>query len=64
MSKSNLPDNWEWIPLEKFATSVGGYAFPEKWQGRESLQFPFIKVSDMNESNGYYIESAKNTVDE
>lgn len=64
MSKSNLPDNWEWIPLEKFATSVGGYAFPEKWQGRESLQFPFIKVSDMNKTNGYYIESAKNTVDE
>ena len=64
MSKYNLPDNWEWIPLEKFANSVGGYGFPEKWQGRESLPFPFIKVSDMNRTNGYYIESAKNTVDE
>lgn len=64
MSKYNLPDDWTWIPLEKFATSVGGYAFPEKWQGRESLRFPFIKVSDMNKTTGYYIESAKNTVDE
>jgi restriction endonuclease S subunit len=64
ISKYNLPDNWEWIPIEKFANSVGGYAFPEKWQGRVSLRFPFIKVSDMNRTNGYYIESAKNTVDE
>lgn len=47
------------------ARVVGGFGFPKKYQGKQKLRYPFIKVNDMNlPGNEIYINYAENYVDE
>lgn len=51
-------------PLSNIAKFTGGSGFPERYQGKTSGEYPFIKVSDMNlPSNKKYIFEANNYVD-
>ncbi|QOR47317.1 restriction endonuclease subunit S [Trueperella pecoris] len=38
----------KWLPLGELVKVVAGCGFPKRYQGRDSLPFPFYKVSDMN----------------
>ena len=59
----SIPVNWDIVQLRDVATVRGGVTFPPARQGRESGDYPFIKVSDMNlEGNEVYIHRAKNYV--
>jgi len=50
--------------LSNIAKFTGGSGFPEKYQGKTSGDYPFIKVSDMNlPSNRKLINEANNYVD-
>jgi type I restriction enzyme S subunit len=44
---------------------IGGSGFPERYQGRKGLPYPFVKVSDMNlPGNEEMLTRAENTVDD
>ena len=60
-----MPPGWEWARIGNVCNVVNGSGFPTKYQGRTSLPFPFVKVSDMNsDENSSIIKGAANTVDE
>ena len=64
-TSGDLPPDWNWVRLGDVCDVVNGSGFPTRYQGRTSLTFPFVKVSDMNSSeDGITINSAANTVDE
>jgi type I restriction enzyme S subunit len=58
---------WEKGTISDFGTVLQGYGFPERYQGRQSGDFPFYKVSDISRSLGAgktFIEEAANYVNE
>lgn len=59
-------DDYGTLPLEEVATMAGGFGFPLSLQGRTSLSYPFIKVSDMAAAsdNDPFVSRAANTVDD
>lgn len=60
-----VPKNWCAASLGELCTFSGGSAFKEKYQGKSSGRFPFIKVSDMNLiGNERFIRNAKHWIDE
>lgn len=64
MEDRKLPEGWKWVKLGDVATVANGYGFANYLQGRKDLQYPFIKVSDMNADGAKtFVSSAANTVD-
>jgi type I restriction enzyme S subunit len=58
---------WEEGTLSDIGTVLQGYGFPERFQGQQSGDFPFYKVSDISRSLGVgktFIEEAANYVNE
>jgi type I restriction enzyme S subunit len=59
----DIPQQWELFPLKRIAWFKGGSGFPVEEQGDETLEIPYLKVSDMTKSgNEKWIISANNTV--
>lgn len=60
-----VPENWTAANLGELCTFSGGNAFPEKYQGNGSGDYPFIKVSDMERSgNERFVIRASNWISE
>ena len=60
-----IPKGWRLVRLGDVANVQGGVGFPLDRQGRQSGDYPFIKVSDMNlDGNESYIRNANNYVDQ
>ncbi|RLI77353.1 hypothetical protein DRP05_10355 [Archaeoglobales archaeon] len=57
-----VPEGWKRIKLGEIAEVVSGFGFPVKYQGRDSGDYPFIKVEDLNRTSKYII-SADNYID-
>jgi type I restriction enzyme S subunit len=58
---------WEEGTISNIGTVLQGYGFPERYQGQQSGDFPFYKVSDISRSLGAgktFIEEAANYVNE
>ena len=58
---------WDEGTISDIGTVLQGYGFPERYQGQESGDFPFYKVSDISRSLGAgktFIEEAANYVNE
>jgi type I restriction enzyme S subunit len=56
---------WEEGTISDIGTVLQGYGFPERYQGQQSGDFPFYKVSDISKSLGAgktFIEEAANYV--
>ena len=63
VSKRTLPEGWREVRLGDVCRLLGGAGFPEKYQGKPSGDYPFIKVSDMNSpENKIYINRSKNWI--
>lgn len=59
--------DWEEGTISDIGTVLQGYGFPERYQGQQSGDFPFYKVSDISRSlsaGKTFIEKAANYVDE
>lgn len=59
--------DWEEGVISDIGTVLQGYGFPERYQGQQSGDFPFYKVSDISRSLGAgktFIEGAANYVNE
>ncbi|MBX9757622.1 MAG: restriction endonuclease subunit S [Beijerinckiaceae bacterium] len=59
--------DWEEGTISDIGTVLQGYGFPERYQGQQSGDFPFYKVSDISRSLGAgktFIEEAANYVNE
>lgn len=57
--------SWHEFTLGEICGFQAGSAFPQRYQGNASGEFPFIKVSDMNiAANEFQIIDANNWVDE
>lgn len=55
--------SWGTVPLHKVASLESGFGFPREYQGDESQEFPFFRVSDMNiPGNEVFMENHSNTV--
>lgn len=55
--------SWDTVPLHKVANLESGFGFPRDYQGNESLEIPFFRVSDMNiPGNEVFMENHSNTV--
>lgn len=46
-------EQWGVTSIADFTTFASGGAFPHKFQGKESGEYPFFKVSDMNDPANY-----------
>jgi len=57
-----VPKGWRRVRLGEIAKVVSGFGFPTKYQGRDSGDYPFIKVEDLNRASKYII-SADNYID-
>jgi len=57
-----VPEGWRRVRLGEIAKVVSGFGFPTKYQGRDSGDYPFIKVEDLNRTSKYII-SADNYID-
>jgi type I restriction enzyme S subunit len=58
-----VPEHWGVLPLKRVAWFKGGVGFPAVEQGKEGLEVPFLKVSDMTRhGNGKWIGAWKHTV--
>lgn len=58
---------WDEGTISDIGTVLQGYGFPERYQGQQSGDFPFYKVSDISRSLGAgktFIEEAANYVNE
>ena len=63
--QGTIPKGWRLVCLGDVANVQGGVGFPLHRQGRQSGDYPFIKVSDMNlDGNESYIRNANNYVDQ
>ena len=61
--RTEVPEGWTAEPLGTLAQIVGGSGFPHSHQGKDGLEFPFVKVSDMNSpGNERVVRYAANTV--
>lgn len=59
-----IPEDWVATTLGKVVDFRGGNAFKEKYQGKVSGDFPFVKVSDFNlPANQIFIRHANNWID-
>ena len=60
-----IPENWEPLPARLIGTFKGGSGFPLEAQGEVAGDFPFFKVSDMNnEGNGILMTAANHYISE
>ena len=60
-----VPHGWRSASVGEVCRIVGGCGFPERYQGRKGLPYPFVKVSDMNlPGNEEMVTRAENTVDD
>lgn len=60
-----VPDGWNASNMAELCKFTGGGAFKEKYQGNNSGDYPFIKVSDMNlVGNERYITKSRNWITE
>jgi type I restriction enzyme S subunit len=60
-----LPEEWDVVRLGNVASIRGGQAFPHKYQGQVSGEYPFFKVSDMNlPGNEVRMNRANNFIDD
>jgi len=60
-----VPKKWSASNLGELCKFTGGSAFKEKYQGNDSGDYPFIKVSDMNlVGNQRFITKSNNWIDE
>ncbi len=66
--KTRLPGfsgEWERVKAGSIGTFRGGSGFPTKFQGVTDGEYPFFKVSDMNnEGNEKFMEAANNFISE
>ena len=66
--KKRLPGfsgEWEVVNAGDIGRFRGGNGFPTKFQGARSGEYPFLKVSDMNnEGNETFMENANNYISE
>jgi type I restriction enzyme S subunit len=66
--KKRLPGfrgEWEVVKSDDIGRFRGGSGFPTKFQGATSGEYPFFKVSDMNnEGNETFMETANNYISE
>lgn len=46
-------EQWGVTSIAEFTTFASGGAFPRKFQGKDSGEYPFFKVSDMNDPANY-----------
>jgi type I restriction enzyme S subunit len=62
---NSVPKGWEATSLRELCKFSGGSAFKEKYQGRRTGDYPFIKVSDMNiDGNQRFIINANHWIDQ
>lgn len=55
--------SWSTVPLHKVSSLESGFGFPREYQGDETQEFPFFRVSDMNiAGNEVFMEHHSNTV--
>jgi type I restriction enzyme, S subunit len=60
-----VPHGWTFASVGEVCKIIGGSGFPERYQGRKGLAYPFVKVSDMNlPGNEEVLTRAENTVDD
>jgi type I restriction enzyme S subunit len=58
-----IPKHWEIMPLKRIAWFKGGAGFPVHEQGKQNLEIPFLKVSDMTRvGNHKWMETSNNTI--
>lgn len=58
-----LPEDWEVLCLSEFGKFRSGSGFPLRYQGHDSGDYPFFKVSDMNnDGNELFMRTAKNLI--
>jgi len=56
-----IPEEWDVKKIGDISTIKGGNGFPERYQGNNMGDVPFIKVSDMNSRNNQkYVVEANN----
>lgn len=57
--------DWEKLPLSHFGRFQSGNGFPLKFQGQQTGDYPFFKVSDMNnDGNSLFMTNANHWIDE
>ena len=60
-----IPEEWEALPAREIGVFRGGSGFPLEAQGATSGDYPFFKVSDMNnEGNETFMTAAKHWISE
>lgn len=60
-----IPDDWEVVPAREIGVFRGGNGFPLEAQGELNGDYPFFKVSDMNnEGNETFMTSANHWISE
>ena len=60
-----IPEDWELGKFGDFGVFRSGSGFPLVFQGRQSGDYPFFKVSDMNnEGNELFMKSANHWISE
>jgi type I restriction enzyme, S subunit len=60
-----IPRDWEVVDAGTIGRFKGGNGFPTAYQGISSGEYPFFKVSDMNnEGNETFMETANNYISE
>lgn len=60
-----LPMDWEVVDAGSIGRFRGGNGFPNAYQGNSSGEYPFFKVSDMNnEGNETFMEASNNYISE
>lgn len=60
-----IPEEWEAVPAGSIGYFRGGNGFPLEWQGETAGDYPFFKVSDMNnEGNETFMVNSNNWISE
>ncbi|WP_153117550.1 restriction endonuclease subunit S [Rhodocyclus tenuis] len=60
-----IPDVWDCLRAREFGVFKGGSGFPLWAQGQRTGEYPFFKVSDMNnEGNGTFMTAANHYISE
>lgn len=56
-------EEWIKVKIEELGVFISGNGFPSKYQGKTNGQYPFFKVSDMNNpGNEIYMRTANNYI--
>jgi type I restriction enzyme S subunit len=65
MPDSELPEGWCKTSLEAVTKLESGSGFPEKYQGKTDLSYPFFKVGNLGEvQSGQPLRSSAHTIDD